>query len=753
MSKSEAESATNRAIREEQDFVDQAYAALDNQRDYYTQRLAQVRAQGGHGTPGQRTERDTFAIHYEDNLARLRLVENSLVLGRLDHTNDHNLHIGRITLRAADDHILLTDWRAPQSEPFYQATPAHPGTVVRRRHIQTRLREVTAVEDELLGGAEALENIDTSALNLTGEGALLAAMQTARGGRMGDIVATIQAEQDEIIRSADAGVLVVQGGPGTGKTAVALHRAAYLLYTYRERLAHSGILIVGPSTTFLRYIDQVLPSLGESGVVSTTLAQLIPGITAPAADTAAVAQLKGRIVWQDIARRSVKLLQKPLPAPVSFKIAGKKLTLTPAAVAQAQAQARRSRKPHNQAREIYARQLVEDLAQQLATALHTSTAQDDWIISDVVNSVDARREINLHWLPTSAEQLLARILHYPEVLAQVAPEFSDAERASLRREKGSPLTSSDIAILDEMEELLGPLLTDQERAAQAAAAAEQEQLSEYVSNTMSAMGLGGGIVNAKRLTERLSTEYQSHTLAERAAADRSWTYGHVVVDEAQELTPMQWRMIARRNPARSMTIVGDLDQRPAGAPDGGWAEVLGSLADYHRISELTISYRTPQEVLERAGSVLTQAGYQVRTVTAARSEENSYAAQVVPAAELDAELIALVAAENRKLDEMYGAGLGTLAVIVPQGEAAHLAAVVESASALESWTIDKMGSDMSARIRVTTPTATKGLEYDAVVLVNPGQILHDGPGDLYVALTRCTRALRVLSSAALLPGL
>lgn len=752
MSTSGTKSAANRAIREEQNFVDSAYAALDRQQEYYAQRLTQVRAQGGHGTPGQRTERDTFATHYEDNLARLRQVENRLVLGRLDHNDARQLHIGRITLRTSDNQILLTDWRAPQSEPFYQATPAHPGTVLRRRHIQTRLREVTAVEDELLAGGKELENIQAAGLNLTGEGALLAAMQTARGGRMGDIVATIQAEQDEVIRSADAGVLVVQGGPGTGKTAVALHRAAYLLYTYRERLARSGILIVGPSTTFLRYIDQVLPSLGESGVVSTTLAQLLPGVSAQSVDSAPVAELKGRLVWKDIARRAIKLVQKPLRKPVSFRISGKKLVLTPQAVAQAQAQARRSRKPHNQARDIYARKLIADLAEQLADLLQTTVEQDDWIISDIVNSVDARREINLRWLPTSAQQLLERILYYPEVLAQVAPEFSDAERRSLWREKGSPLTISDIAILDELAELLGPLLTDQERAAQAAAKAEQEQLNEYVSNTMSAMGLGGGIVNAQQLAAHISDDHQSQTLAERAAADRSWTYGHVVVDEAQELTPMQWRMIARRNPARSMTIVGDLDQRPAGAPTGGWAEILGRLADYHRIAELTISYRTPREVLERAGEVMRQAGYRVCPITAARSEENSYAAQVVTAADLETELINLVAAENHNLDEMYGAGLGTLAVIAPQAAAEHLAAVVQTAAELTPWEVDQTGTDMSARIRVLTPTEAKGLEYDAVVVVNPGEILRDGPGDLYVALTRCTRALRILSSEPLLPG-
>lgn len=741
----ENRSAIERAIDEEQSFVDVAYRALDRQRDYYTEQLARVRAQGGAGTPGAVSERDSFATHYEDNLIRLRNVENRLVMGRIDHESGQITHIGRMTLRDDDQTILLTDWRAPQSEPFYQATAAQPGDIVRRRHIQTRFRDVTGVEDELLSQA-----VDSSDLNLTGEGALMAAMSEARDGKMGDIVATIQAEQDRIIRADAGGILVVQGGPGTGKTAVALHRAAYLLYTHRERLSRSGVLIIGPSPVFLRYIDQVLPSLGESDVVSTTIEDLVPGVSVTAAEAPEVAAIKGREIWAEFAKRAVRrIVQKPLEQPVSFKINGKTVRLTPEMVEDAQRRARRSGKPHNQARDVYARRLVLTLAEQLAQAFETSVEDSDWLISDVAGSIDARREINLHWLPTSANTLLERIYHWPELLELIAPELPAHERALLRRERGSGLTAADIPIVDELAEYLGEFASDAQRHQRAAQESEERQLSEYVTQTMDAMGLGGGIVNTDMMTERVAQSHSGDTLAERAAADRSWTYGHVVVDEAQELSPMQWRMISRRNPAKSMTIVGDLDQRPAGAPDGGWDEALGALSDFHRVEELTISYRTPATALERARDVMEAAGYDVGRTLPARDLENSY---TVTQGGTD-ELISLVTAAARELDDDFGHGRGSIAVITPKSLHETVGQTLSEAGDLSDWTLDRTGSEISARIHVLTAGMSKGLEYDVVVLVEPGEILADGPGDLYVAMTRPTRRLDVVYRSQLPRGL
>lgn len=742
-------SAREDAIREEQLFVDTAYRALDRQREAYAQRLAAVRSQSGQESAGEMTERDSFATHYEDNLTRLRRVENRLVLGRLDTREGETDHIGRIGLKDEAGDILLLDWRAPQSEPFYRATAAHPGKVRRRRHIQTRLRTVTGVEDELLDSSQA-----SSDLNLTGEGALMAAMNAARDGKMNDIVATIQAEQDRIIRADSNNVLVVQGGPGTGKTAVALHRAAYLLYTHRERLARSGVLIVGPSPVFLRYIDQVLPSLGESDVVSTTIAGLVPGVTVSAVDTAPAAEIKGRLVWRTIAPRAVRtLLERPLRRPVRMRISGVDVRLTPQDVENAQRRARRTGKRHNEARDTYAKYLVDVLARQVAEGQDVELSENPWIIADVAENIDARREINLRWMPSSAVALLERLLTKPHLLAEVAPELSAVERAALARPAGHGITIADIALIDEFAEVLGPFATDAERHARAARdAAERNRLS-YAGETMEALGVGGGIVSAELLAERMGGRGDGSSLAERAAADRTWTYGHVVVDEAQELSPMQWEMLIRRNPSRSMTVVGDLDQRPDGSPRAGWEGLLGRLADRVRVEELTVSYRTPAVILDTAGAVQRTAGVKVRPVRAARTEGGAVeiAERCAPGT-LGAGAIAATAQVCQRLDARYGQA-GTLGVIVPEARVAQVAAAIGAAPELGEWTVDVTGRDVTARIQVLTAVQSKGLEFDAVVLLEPAEILAEGPGNIYVAMTRPTQLLSVVSEGELPAGL
>lgn len=730
--------AVERAIAEEQAFVTEAYASLDDQRSYYAEQLSKVRAQGGRGTPGQMSERDSFATHYEDNLLRLRNVENRLVLGRLDHTDGRTNHIGRTTLRDENQQIILTDWRATQSEPFYQATAAQPGTVLRRRHIQTRLREVVGIEDELLNEAH-----DNDGLNLTGEGALIAAMSKARDGKMGDIVATIQSEQDRIIRSDVNGILVVQGGPGTGKTAVALHRAAYLLYTYRERLARSGVLIIGPSHEFLRYIDQVLPALGESDVVNTTLDDILPGVRATLAEDEDVAEIKGRKIWAEIASRAVRrILQKPLRETKIIEINGKKLKLTPDMVEAAQRKARRTGKPHNEAREVYAKKLVRELGLQLAHAQKLDLDANEFLLTDIAESIDARREINLHWLPSSAGTLLERIYFFPELLDRIAPDMNLADRRRLQRDRGVGFSRADIAILDELAEHLGEFYTDAQRAQITAQAKDRRDHDEYVSQTMSSMGLGGGIVNAESVAERLYGASSGDSLAERAAADRSWTYGHVVIDEAQELSDMQWRMIARRNPAKSMTIVGDVDQRPIGAPRGGWTEALGALSTFHRVAELTISYRTPSSLLDRAQAAMTEIGFPVRPVHAVRDLPDSYALVSTSEAHFVADLQRAVAEENSYLDNEYGADFGTLAVIAPRQDVAAIRAIVQDSPVFNAQ-----------RISVIDARVAKGLEFDCVIVVEPEAVLRGGPGDLYVAMTRATRRMVVIAQGEVAPAL
>lgn len=677
------------AISEEQRYVDRAYARLDELAAAYRAKLAAIRLEGDRDTPVDAFQRDSFAAEYEDEISRLRHVEHQLVLGRLDDEEGQTRHIGRIGLRDAQRNVLLLDWRAPQATPFYRATAKHPLGMIRRRHIQTRARKVTSVEDELLTS----QTEKAAELGLTGEGALLASLGEARDGRMGDIVATIQAEQDRIIRADDDGVLLVQGGPGTGKTAVALHRAAYLLYARRERLARSGVLIIGPSTSFLDYISKVLPSLGESGVVSTTLEELLPGVRPEADEPAEVAEIKGRRCWEDIAKRAVRYLQRPLGGPRKVRIGSFTLEITPQMVERAQRSARRGGRAHNGAWETYAKSIVADLA----SAYEQLSEGGDWLIPDIASTPEVRRIINLHWLPAEPRWLLDHLFAHRELLTKLAPELSEADIDLLLRPRGTALTAADIPLLDELAELLGEIPRPE---------AAGDGLEEYAEQAMSSMNLGGGIVSAKMLAQRQRPTGSFEPLAVRAARDRTWTYGHIVVDEAQELSPLAWRMVARRCPSRSLTIVGDLDQRPGGAPTGGWAGLLGPLARRMREEVLTISYRTPAEVLTAAEDAMSARGISLRhPVTPVRE---------VPGSIRRSNLREAIDAELGFLEGRYGPGRGLLAIIA------------ENPPEIDH-----------PQIHVMTPRAAKGLEYDSVILL--GDI--PAPGDLYVAMTRPTQHL------------
>lgn len=680
-------------VSEEQEYVDTAYRRLDTLKAGYSKKLNEIRRHGLRDNPEQTFQRDSFAADFEDNIARLSNVEHQLVLGRLDSTSGEASHIGRIGLRDEDRNVLLLDWRAPQASAFYRATALNPLGMVRRRHIQTRLRQVMSVEDELLTSNPE----DADGLTLTGEGALLASLGRARDGKMGDIVATIQAEQDRIIRESTDGILVVQGGPGTGKTAVALHRAAYLLYAERARLARSGVLIIGPSTSFLTYISTVLPSLGESDVVSSTIEDLIPGIRASASDRPEVAAAKAVPAWADVAKRAVAHLARPLRTDVRLRINSHTVTLTPTMVDRAQKRARQTDLPHNEARSTYATSVLDALESEYLRV--SESEPQDWIRADIASTPAVRRAVNLHWLPATPVWLLDHLYAHPGLLADVGAGLTAEQRRLVARPRGSQITTSDIPILDELAELLGEI-TMEERGGR--------ELESYARDTLENMGLGDGIVTGSMLAQRhTETHAGSLSLAERAAADRTWVYGHVVVDEAQELSPMAWRMISRRCPARSMTVVGDLDQHRNGAPAGGWAGLLGGVAESIREEVLTISYRTPASVLDEAEQVMSGLGITLRhPAQAVRDVEDA----VREATTLEEAL----ERENDFLDRSYGQGRGTIAIIA-----------------------DNPPSVDDPRVSSLTPTQAKGLEFDSVILAGP----IEAPGDLYVAMTRPTQHL------------
>ena len=786
-----------REIAAEQEVVDLAYGELDRRLAEAKRFLAATQARGGGGTHQSRGERDAYAAHYANLISSLEGVEDRLVFGRMDSGADaaaeqgparsdpvagsgRRHYVGRTGLQDAQHREVVLDWRAPLARAFYQATASDPMGIVRRRHIQTRARTVLGVEDELIDVSGLGAPTDRTAepggavsTGLQGEGALIAAMSTARDGRMGDIVATIQAEQDRVVTSDGTGVLVVQGGPGTGKTAVALHRVAYLFYSERTRLERSGVLLVGPSRTFLRYVEQVLPSLGETGVVSTTLADLVPGVRARGAEPAETAEVKSRAVWATILRRAVRDLQRVPDSPRPITVDGTRLELRPADVREAVVRARRSGRPHNLARETFVLWLLERLTDQLASATSRDASDPDtraWIREDIRTARDARREINLCWMPTTPVGLLERLWARPALLERLAPELEARERALLQRAAGAEPTPADVPLIDELAELLGPSEDAQAHRARLQAR-RHEELVAYAAQAIESQELGGGMVDAEMLADRVEAPGPSLTLAERARADRTWTYGHIVVDEAQELGAMAWRALARRCPVRSFTVVGDLTQYSGPSAPRSWADALAALGTRPdpreggraaspastplHLEALTVCYRTPATIMAAAQEAVTALGRPPAfPVSSVRDLPDCLRVDDLSRERLQDEdeevwaraLREAVHEESAALDRAVGADEGRIAVITPRADddAAALAADPRLAGALEA----PDGDVLRSRLVVMSPRMSKGLEFDVVVLVDPAVVGRTSPGDLYVAMTRPTRRLRMVSRTA-----
>ncbi|MGY1593910.1 HelD family protein [Geodermatophilus sp. SYSU D00708] len=741
----------------EQQYVADLYGRLDAARDLASQRLRQAISWPA-VDPQALQERDATVRFQTERVTALDAAEAGLCVGRIDRTDDGPLYIGRIGL-AADDaggDPALVDWRAPAARPFYTATPVHPLGVSRRRHIRTRGRRVVRLDDEVLTDGVA-------GSGLTGEAALMAALDTARTGRMTDIVRTIQAEQDRIIRADDRGVLVVQGGPGTGKTAVALHRAAYLLYTHRERLARRGLLVVGPTPTFLRYIADVLPSLGETGVLLAGLGQLRPGLDARGTESPETAAVKGRLEMVEVLERAVAARQVVPNSPVEVVVDGFALRLRPIDVKRAQTGARKADRLHNLARPEFARRIVDTLTKRYAERIGTDV-QGGGSLLDREDVAALRREVAAEpavrllvddlWPVLTPERLLTELYADPARIAAATPGWDDATRALLHRPRSAAWTPADVPLLDEAEELLGfddsAQRAREERDRRRRLAQAQETLDvlhgsrsiDLEDEHLEAEVLSAGdLIGAEELAER-QRAVDTRTTAERAAADRTWTFGHVVVDEAQELSPMAWRLLVRRCPTRSMTAVGDLAQTGSLAGAAAWDETLRPhVGDAWRLEELTVNYRTPAEIMAVAADVLAAAG---NGATAPRSVRPGTAA---PWAEVTGQekLTGRVAELTAQLAEHEG----TTAVIVPASRVDEVTdAVAERVAGVSSGP----DADSSTGPVVITPTEAKGLEFDNVLVVDPAGVLDEGVrghNDLYVALTRATQRLAVLSPGAL----
>jgi DNA helicase IV len=548
---------------------------------------------------------------------------------------------------------------------------------------------------------------------------------------MRDIVATIQAEQDEIIRLGHAGVLVVEGGPGTGKTAVALHRVAYLLYTQRDRMSRSGVLVVGPSPVFLDHIGRVLPSLGESDVVFTTTGGLVPGLRVTAEDRPEVAELKGSLKILDVLAAAVADRQKVPEEPLPIELADVTVVLDDDVADEARIEARRTGSPHNEARRVFREVVVQLLAERAVAVVG-----EGWLSPEDRGAwanlrADVREELAEHedlaavldalWPSLTPETLLAPLYMSPRRL-----EAAGAD-PSLCRVDGAAWTVSDVPLLDELVDLLGR----DDSAERAAAKQQAEEDEEYAAGVMDLMTLdreeldedvqlvATNLLYADDLAARFA-ERDTRDLAERAVEDRDWTYGHVVVDEAQELSEMDWRALMRRCPSRSFTIVGDLAQRRSAAGATAWAPVLAPyVRDRWQYRELTVNYRTPAEIMAVAGALLAE------FAPDARAPESVRACGIRPWSRQIAGGGLRAAIDEFERDE---AGReGTSVVIGP--------------------------ADVPGAV---APSAAKGLEFDAVLVVEPERILAEGPrgaAELYVALTRATQRLGVLHREALPPAL
>ncbi|MEV4357573.1 UvrD-helicase domain-containing protein [Nonomuraea sp. NPDC049625] len=733
------------ALDSEQRTVSWLYGRLDVARGRAQAALRDVYARAG-GTRQAMVEREAMASEQARRLAQLNAVERGLCFGRIDDGTGQSTYVGRIGLRDEEHESVLIDWRAPAARPFYVATATDPGGLVRRRHLHLKDRTVVGIDDEVFD-LEGMSDGDRRAL--VGEAALLAALRRGRTGRMGDVVATIQTEQDRVIRASLQGALVVQGGPGTGKTVAALHRAAYLLYTHRDTLERRGVLVVGPNSMFLRYISQVLPALGETQVVMTTVGEMFPGVRASAADGPATAVVKGDARMADVVARALELRQRAPEGDLVVELDGLNLRVPHATCVRLRDRARAVRLPHNMARKLYVTELLKELAKAEARALEESLHIEELVIEDEpelaqpldlegdLDELDLelasrrlwgepgiRRAVDDLWPELTPQRLISEVLASPETLWSVAPSGLDWQE--LVRPVDAPWTAGDVPLLDEAAELLGE--DDSERRV-ATRRESEEQASEelYALEVLQSTGvLEEGIFDrADVLAERHADDGLGLTTADRAAADRTWAYGHVIVDEAQELSAMAWRMIMRRVPAKSLTVVGDLAQTGSAAGARSWGEVLDPyLEGRWREERLLVNYRTPVEIMTVAADVLRAFAPEQEPPESVREGGSRPLAVRLPVAGLPG----LVDGELALIGE------GRVGVVTSDARHAEVAGLFPE-------------GDLDAPVVVLTVGQAKGLEFDAVVVVDPAGIMGQSPmggQDLYVAVTRATRRLTVV---------
>lgn len=702
-------------IAKEQAHVDRVRAQLEidenkarmlataGQDMYRSDRTSWVREEDGTAM----FERDAFSYNAAKRLAILDAEHEGLVFGRLDLADDDEVrHIGRIGVRDADYEPLVIDWRARAAEPFYRATPSDPMGVIRRRVLRCRDDKVLGIEDDLLDSTSQAD------LPIVGEGALMAALSRARDTQMHSIVSTIQAEQDEAIRAPYQGVTTIMGGPGTGKTVVALHRAAFLLYSHRARLENGGVLVIGPSSVFMSYIERVLPSLGEDSVTLRSVGQVPSDIlrfSSDRLDEPRTANIKGSLDMVDVLTRLVNLPMSAEPDSMRLRVTvkGEVLTLGSHALAATRHHILK-RNRYNDGREAVEAslkgQLWNILPEDVSSAHDLSKEQFDDLVS---SQVSWRMFLNAWWPTLSATDVLARLAD-PAVVKAVAPDWDDETcqlvvnsiPTEVDRRGRRDWSVADMALLDELAALLGPVPPEPD--------AEDPVFIE-----------GGDAEELVTLSDRL---HDARQIDEDEPRD---TYAHVLVDEAQDISPMQWRMIGRRGPQASWTIVGDPAQSAFPHPEqtrSALDELVGNAPS--RTFTLTKNYRSPTEVFDLAAEVV---------VTVQPDADLPQAVRSVGVQPTVVRTDVLWAEVRSQLDDMLQEVDGTIGLVCP-------ASLVDQAGDLAT----------NPRIIPVTTMQAKGLEYDGAVVVDPERIVSEtgnptsGVRVLYVALTRPTQRLAVV---------
>jgi DNA helicase IV len=730
------EPLAEREIAREQEFVDRVYLQLEK-----SSRAAQAIAREGHGRgrlghEGGLVERDAMVFQAARRIAQLDAAHEGLVFGRLDlreEVDPEPRYVGRIGLRDDNRDSMLIDWRAPAAAVFYQATAAEPHDVVRRRVLRCTGPRVVGVEDELLD-AEALEGADTD-LPIVGEGALMAQLSRARDRSMHSIVATIQAEQDRAIRAPSRGVVSISGGPGTGKTVVALHRAAYLLYTDRRRYEGGGVLVVGPSGVFMRYIERVLPSLGETAVALRSLGEVVDGIRAVRHDEPAVADVKGSARMAELMRRTAR--QQAPGSPTEFRIFWRDdtIVLDRAILGRLRRQLM-SHGRRNRELPRVAATLLDAMWSQVRGERGRDRGREAF--NDEMLSNQAFVDFAIEWWPPLDAPTVLGWLHDPDFLARVAEGvLSEEDQRVLAKSWGSPVEHGgvtdfaveDVPLLDELRYALGDVPARHE---------DDHQLDDHV---------GGDLAE---LTTAADREY--------APSGRAWAppthrieddgFAHVLVDEAQDLSPMQWRMVGRRGRTATWTIVGDPAQSSWPVPEESAAARAVALEgktvhEFH----LSTNYRNSSEIYAHAAAYAKRVGLDADLPTAVRST-GVRPRQITDVTDVEA-------ATRQAVTEMAGSVSGTVAIVVPVARRSEvnawlaswpeLAADAPAAGAAVDSATAPSGED---RVVVLTGLDTKGLEFDGIVVVRPEEIEAEsvtGRATLYVVLTRATQLLTTIS--------